>query len=128
MTQEAVAEVRATQRDWLAAMREKNINALMQRVTDDIVVIHPNGKTVRGTEELRADFERFFRKFNLNQSVMVEETVILGDWAFDISKISSELMPIDSGDLERIDSKVLTLLRQQSSEWRIARVMSVLVS
>jgi len=76
MTQEAVAvsQVRATQRYWLAALRAKNIDALISKVTDDIKVIHPNGKTVQGTQELRADFERFFRQFKLEQSVVAEET------------------------------------------------------
>lgn len=100
----------------------------MRSVTDDIVVIHPNGKTIRGTEELRADFERFFGQFDLKQSAMTEETMIAGEWAFDISRVSSELVPVSGGDPKRIQSKVLTLLRRQGNEWRIARVMSVLVS
>jgi hypothetical protein len=57
MIQEAVSGVLAAQRDWLAAVRAKNIDALMLRVTDDIAVIHPNGKTVRGADELL-----FFKK------------------------------------------------------------------
>jgi ketosteroid isomerase-like protein len=128
MTQEAVPQVLAVQRDWLAAVRAKNIDAIVQSVTQDIVVIHPNGKTVRGVEELRADFQRFFGQFELEQSAVVEETVISGEWAFDISKISSTLWPVNGGDPKRLDSKVLTLLRQQGSEWRVGRVMSVLVS
>jgi ketosteroid isomerase-like protein len=119
--------VLTAQRDWLAAVRAKNIDALMKKVTDDIVVIHPNGMTVRGAHELRADFERFFSQFDLEQSAVTEETVIAGAWAFDISKISSELVSVNGGDSKRIQSKVLTLLRQQGNEWHIARVMSVLV-
>jgi hypothetical protein len=63
----------------------------------------------------------------MKQSAVVEETVITGEWAFDISKISSELIPINRGDPKRIKSKVISLLKQQGNEWRIARVMSVLV-
>jgi|SRR6266852_5937602 len=125
--QDAVSQVLKAQRDWLAAVRGKNIDALVRSVTDDIVVIHPNGKTIRGTEELRADFERFFAQFDLDQSAVTEETVIAGEWAFDISKISSELAA-NGGDPKRIQSKVLTLLKQQGNEWRIARVMGVPVT
>src|SRR5258707_415206 len=125
--QEVMSHVLAAQRDWLAAVRAKNINALLKRVTDDIVIIHSNGRTVRGIDELRADFERFFEQFDLEQSAVVEETVITGEWAFDIRTVSSELIPVTGGDPKRIDSKVLTLLRQRGREWQIARVMSVLV-
>jgi len=83
---------------------------------------------VRGAYELRADFERVFRQFELEQSAVAEETVVTGEWAFDISSISSELLPVNGGDRKRIQSKVLTLLRQQGNEWRVARVMSVLVT
>ena len=57
---EVKSQVLAAQRDWLAAVRAKNISALLKRVTDDIVVTHPDGRTGRGIDELRADFERFF--------------------------------------------------------------------
>ncbi len=96
--QEVMSHVLAAQRDWLAAVRAKNINALLKRVMDDIVVIHPNGRTVRGIDELRADFERFFEQFDLEQSAVVEETVITGEWAFDIRTVSSELIPVTGGD------------------------------
>ena len=128
MTQKAISEVRAVEQEWLAAMRAKNIDTLLNKVTDDIKVVHPNGKTVQGTHELRADFERFFRQFKLEQSVVTDETVIAGEWAFDMSAIRSKLVPLNGGDTRSINSKVLTLLREQKSEWRIARVMSVLIS
>jgi len=67
MIQETVSGVLVAQREWLAAVRAKDIDALMRRVTDHIAVIHPNGKTVRGADELRADFERFFGQFDLEQ-------------------------------------------------------------
>ncbi len=125
--QEAMSQVPAAQRDWLAAVHAKNINALLKRVTDDIVVIHPNGWTVRGIDALRADFERFFGQFKVEQSAVVEETVITGEWAFDICTIKSELVPVNGGDPKRVNSKVLTLLRQRGREWQIARVISVFV-
>ncbi len=127
MPQDAIQNVLAAQRDWLDAVRTKNIHVLMKTVTEDIVVIHPNGKTVRGADDLRADFERFFAQFNLEQSAVVEETMITGEWAFDISEITSELTSQHGGHPKRIKSKVLTLLRLQGNEWRIARVMSVLI-
>ena len=46
MIQETVSGVLVAQREWLAAVRAKDIDALMRRVTDHIAVIHPNGKTV----------------------------------------------------------------------------------
>jgi ketosteroid isomerase-like protein len=116
MTQEGVSSVLTAQRDWLAAVRAKDIDALMKKVTDDIAVIHPNGKTVRGTAELRADFERFFGQFEMKQSAVVEETVITGEWAFDISEISSELIPINGGDPKRIIVSPRSSLYSSSKE------------
>ena len=127
MIQETVPGVLVAQREWLAAVRAKDIDALMRRVTDHIAVIHPNGKTVRGADELRADFERFFGQFDLEQFAAVEETVIIGERAFDISEVRSELTPVNGGEPKHVKSKVLTLLRWQGNDWRIARVMSVMV-
>jgi hypothetical protein len=73
---------------------------------------HPS-KIVRGVDELHADFKRFFEQFELQQLSEPEETVIAGEWAFDISKISSTLLPSGGGSSMRIDAKVFSWLRQQ---------------
>jgi uncharacterized protein (TIGR02246 family) len=127
MSQDAISQVRAAQREWIQAIREKNTSRLLDMVTKDILVIHPNGKIVRGVDELHADFKRFFEQFELEQLSEAEETVIAGEWAFDISKISSRLLLSGGGPSKRIDAKVFSLLRQQQGKWLIARVMSVIL-
>ena len=57
---EVISQGLAAQRDWLAAVRAENITAILKTIPYDIVVIHRNGRTVRGIDELCADFERFF--------------------------------------------------------------------
>lgn len=125
---DAIAQVRAAQREWIQAIAEKNTSRLLEMVTEDILVVHPNGKIVRGIDELHADFNRFFEQFDLQQSSEPGETVIAGEWAFDISKISSTILRRDGGPSKQIDSKVFSLLRQQQDKWLIARVMSVALS
>jgi ketosteroid isomerase-like protein len=60
MSQDAISQVRTAQREWIRAIQEKNTSRLLDMVTKDILVIHPNGKIVRGVDELHADFKRFF--------------------------------------------------------------------
>lgn len=127
MSQDSVSQVLATQREWLTAMAEKDISQLLSMVTDDILVVHPNGKTVRGSDELRADFSRFFDQFELQQSSESEETVIAGEWGFNISKISSTLFPKGSQPSKQIDSIVFSLLKYHNGRWLIARVISVIL-
>jgi ketosteroid isomerase-like protein len=57
---QVISQVLAAQRDWLATVRAKNFHALLKGMTDDILAIHPNRGTVRGIDELCADFEHFF--------------------------------------------------------------------
>jgi ketosteroid isomerase-like protein len=86
MIQETVSGVLLAQREWLAAVRAKDIDALMRRVTDHIAVIHPNGKAVRGAD----DFARTLSDFSGSST-----------WS--------------------------NLLQLKGNDWRIARVMSVMV-
>ena len=64
MTPITVSQVLAVQRDWLAAVRAKDINALMKMVTDDIIVIHPNGRLCEGLTNSAPTLSEFLDSSN----------------------------------------------------------------
>ena len=61
-----LSSIAAARHAWLDAMRSSDIDRLAATVTDDIVVIHGNGRCVRGKDELRADFLKAFRSFAID--------------------------------------------------------------
>jgi len=79
----SVAAVRQT---WLDAVRAGDLERLAAMVTDDVVVVHGNGRCVRGREDLKADFLKGFESFSIEQNVSSAEVVVRGRWAFEMPK------------------------------------------
>jgi uncharacterized protein (TIGR02246 family) len=112
---------------WLAALKAGDVDRLRSMVTDDVVAMHPNGKTTRGRQELADDFRRFFRSFRMDQTVTSEETVVAGGWAFDRARVSTQIAPVAGGETSQVNSEVIVILRRDpEGSWKIARMVAVL--
>jgi uncharacterized protein (TIGR02246 family) len=118
----AIAVVRQA---WLDAVRERDVERLGALVTDDVVVVHGNGRCLCGKEELKADFRKGFEAFSVEQSVSSSEVVVRGRWAFEISEVESRLTH-RSGESTHVHSTTVVALNQESNgSWKVARVLGL---
>jgi len=96
----------------------------MSLLADDIVMMHPNRPAVIGLAANRADLLAAFEKFHVDQSVVSDEIVATGEWAFDRSRATTTLTPVAGGTPVTVRSKAITILRRQADgSWKIARVI-----
>ena len=123
------SSIAAVRQAWLDAVRAADAERLATMVTDDVVVVHGNGRCVRGRDELKADFLKGFAAFSIEQIVSSTEVVIRGRWAFEISEVESKLTPRGGGQSTHVNSTAIVALSQQSDGlWKIERVLGVLAS
>lgn len=94
----ATLEITALREAWLSAVRSADADRLASLVTDDVMVIHRDGRWVRGRNELKADFLKAFEFCRIDQQVVDPEIAIRGDWAFEIAKVDSALTPACGGE------------------------------
>ena len=80
------SSVAAVRQAWLDAVRAGDVERLAAMVTDDVVVVHGNGRCVHGKDELKADFLKGFESFSIEQDVSSAEVVVRGRWAFEMPK------------------------------------------
>jgi ketosteroid isomerase-like protein len=96
-------------------------------VTGDVVVVHGDGRCIRGREELKADFLKAFESFLVEQRVTNPEIVTRGDWGFEIAGVESTLTPLHGGEAIRVVTTTMVALRRQpDGTWKIARVVGLL--
>ena len=74
---------------WSTTVANADIAALGELMTDDIVVIHGNGRMLEGKEAVTADLVRGLADVRIEQSVSSEETVVTGEWAFDRASVQT---------------------------------------
>jgi uncharacterized protein (TIGR02246 family) len=124
-----IDDIQALMAAWLRAVRDRDVEALGEMVTDDVLVIHPNGRSTAGRDALKADYARFFATHTAEQTVTSEETIISGNWAFDRATMHTTMTPVGGGDTREVDSRTLTILhRDESERWRVARVIAVIAA
>ena len=125
--QSAILEITVLREAWLSAVRSADIDRLASLVADEVVIVHGDGRCVRGKDEFAADFERAFESFHIDQRVLDPEVTIRGDWAFEIAKVESILTPVGGGETIRaVTTTIVVLHRQVDGAWKVARVVGLL--
>jgi uncharacterized protein (TIGR02246 family) len=125
----AVTSITALRQAWLRAVRSSDVERLASLVTDDVVVVHGNGRCLRGKDEFKADFRKAFEDFSIDQVVSSAQVVVRGRWAFEISDVESRLSPHLGGESKQVHSiTVVALNHQPDGSWKVGRVLGLLDS
>ena len=124
---EEIQKIRRVEARWTAAVEAGDIQALGRLMTEDIVVIHGNGRMVCGKEAMMNGVARSLEDFSVRQTVESEETIVAGEWAFDRAKVHTVISSREGGETKQFDSRSVTILRKHSEVgWRVARVIGVI--
>lgn len=122
--EDALGEIISVRDAWTAAVKAKDVERLMSLLTDDVVMMHPNRAAIIGRAANRADLQAAFERFHVDQTVVSDEVVVAGEWAFDRSRATTVLTPVSGSTTVTVQSKAITILRRQADgSWKIARVI-----
>jgi len=123
----ATLEITTLREDWLSAVEAADAERLASLVTKDVVVVHGDGRCIRGKDELEADFRKAFESFRIHQTVLDPEITIRGDWAIEIARVESTLTPVRGGEaIHAITTTLVAMRRQPDGAWKVARVVGLL--
>ena len=123
----AILEITAVREAWLEAVRSADISRLASLVADDVVIVHGDGRCLRGKGEFEADFLKAFEFFHIDQRVLSPEVTIRGDWAFEIARVETILTPIRGDGMKCALTTTLVAFRKQlDGTWKVARVIGLL--
>lgn len=109
--------------DWAAAVKTKDVARLASMVTDDAVFLPPGFPPIRGKQAVENMYKSFFPQFStIEQTVVVEELEVAGDWAFAWGSERSVLIMQSGGSTIQMEGKGLSILRRQpNGSWKISR-------
>jgi uncharacterized protein (TIGR02246 family) len=123
----ALSKIAALREAWIAAVKASDADRLSAMVTDDVVVVHDNGRCVCGKDELKADFIEGFERFAIHQKVLSADVIVHDNWAFEIGEVESTLTSVSGGPQIHAHARtVVVLVRQSDASWKVARVLGLL--
>lgn len=121
-----ISSIEVLRQAWLDSVRNDDVERLGTLVTNDVVVVHGNGRCIRGKDELKADFRKGFEAFSIEQSVSSPEVVVRGHWAFEISEVQSKLTRQSGESTEVHSTSVVALHKQSDGSWKVGRVLGLM--
>ena len=109
--------------EWTAAVRAKDVSTLTTMVTEDAVFLPPGFPPIRGKQAVERMYTGFFPQFSsVEQTAVVEELEVAGDWAFAWGSETLTLVPQTGGSPIHMQGKGMSILkRQPDGSWKIAR-------
>lgn len=116
-----VARIQIVRDAYGAAMHAGDLERWISLWADDAIQMPPDGPRNVGKEQIRKasrpGFELYQRS---NMTAQVEETRILGDWAFTHGTYAFDLTPKAGGETMSFSGKFLDILRRQpDGSWKI---------
>lgn len=116
---EDVRQIRELVGAWIAASNKRDLAALMDRMTDDVVFMTP-GRAPFGKAEFAADSERM-KDVAIDARADVQEIEVFGARAYIRNHILVELTS-PGQPLRRMSGYAMSVLRKEADgRWRIAR-------
>jgi uncharacterized protein (TIGR02246 family) len=112
-------QIRALIEAWIAASNARDLPALMEMMTDDVVFMTP-GRAPFGRAEFAADSQRM-KSVTIDARAQVQEIEVFGPRAYIRNHIQIELTSPGQAP-RRMSGYAMSVLRKEADgRWRIAR-------
>lgn len=99
-----------------------DVEAEVNRFTEDGIYMWPGEPTIEGHDALRAWFQNRFSKVDVDLESESLELQVFGDWAFERGTSVARIIRKNSNQVQIVRGKYINILRKQpDGSWRIAR-------
>lgn len=108
---------------WRLATGAKDIKAILELVTDDVVFLPSSMPPIMGKEGVEKLYRAFFPQYReIRHEAIIEEVRIASEWAFLWGTDELRLIPESGGTDIHMKGKGLSILKRQSDgSWRFWR-------
>lgn len=106
-----------------AAIISGDTESYVKLLTDDAVLLPPNGAPVSGKEAIRTWNSAMSKRFRIvSYAPIDDEVVVADDWAFRRATIDWTIAPLAGGEAVRDSGKFIIIYKRGSDgSWRVAR-------
>lgn len=117
--------IRRLGEEWGAAVEAKDLDRLLNLVTDDVVFMPHGAPSIVGKQALRETYLALFARYSIKQTFAPEEIEIGRDWAFARGSDLITLVPLDGSPPAVIRARGISILRRdKDGAWKFARGIS----
>lgn len=117
--------IRRLGKEWGAAVESRNLDRILNLVTDDIVLMPHGSPSIVGKQALRETYIGLFSRYSIKQTFAPEEIEVAGDWAFARGADLLTLVPLDGSIPIVIRARGVSIMKRgKDGAWKFARGIS----
>lgn len=121
-----ISKIAAVRAAWIRAVEASDINGLIALATDDIVVLHTNGRIAIGVDAVRGDLKHDFGLFDVEPRDSSAEIVVHDKWAIEFCNVDQMVSGVKRGiGIQTHSGIVAVFSRQPDASWKVARVIGL---
>jgi uncharacterized protein (TIGR02246 family) len=122
-----ISKIAAVRESWNLGLQDSDVNCIAGLMTDDVVLVHRDGRCVCGKEELKANLSHFFGMSDTERRLSSSDLIIHEKWAFQINEVESTTTAVRGGAPVHVQARsVVVFARQPDGSWKIARMIELL--
>jgi uncharacterized protein (TIGR02246 family) len=114
--------IRTLHAEWGAAAKRRDVDAILELVTDDCVFLMPGAPPIVGKEALRVVYEQMFQRWrdaDIRQESVIDEIQVVGNWAF--WRGTDAISVTTAAGQMRASGFGMGIVRYQNARWLFAR-------
>jgi uncharacterized protein (TIGR02246 family) len=115
--------IRAVHRAWGEAGQDREVDRILELVTDDCVFLMPGAPPVQGKTAVRGVYEQMFARWGqagIEQASTIDEIIVAGDWAIWRGTDSISITPAGASPVTA-SGHGMGVLRRVDGAWKFAR-------
>jgi uncharacterized protein (TIGR02246 family) len=114
--------IEAIDREWIAAFNAGDVDTVVSLYTEDVVVMPPGEPALHGRSAVISWLQTFFEHHTARQSLVNDEVVVAGEWAWMRGHFDLAIVPRDGSGERRHRGKHLVIWRRRrDGGWKAAR-------
>jgi ketosteroid isomerase-like protein len=118
-----IAEVRTALNE---AVKRSDVHQLTSLLTDDVAVVHEDGRCTCGKQEVEAFFLHAFARYDIEGTISSADVIVHDKWAIEMDEVDTTRESFGVGAPIKVHYKaILVYARQPDFSWKVARFIEL---
>ena len=108
------------------AVKQSDVHQLTSLLTDDVAVVHEDGRCTCGKQEVQAFFLHAFARYDIEGTILSADVIAHDKWAIEMDEVDTTRESFGVGAPIKVHYKaVLVYARQRDFSWKLARFIAL---
>jgi uncharacterized protein (TIGR02246 family) len=110
------------------AIARKDIEAALQLLTNDVVLLTASGPPIVGLDAVRELYRGLLSRYHIENTASRSDFTVeaVGDVAIVTGNDQAVMTPLDGGPVITVEGRAISIFRREARAWKLARAINLM--